>query len=97
MGKIYAGQTALRIVLNTGSDLTNATSQFIKYKNPVGEIAQFTATIDDIATGVISYSVTDTADINYVGNWTFWAFINYSDGTFVAGEPNTIRVYEEGN
>lgn len=95
MGKIYVGQTALKIELETETDLTGATAQLIKYKKPDGSTGSFIASIVDTKGGIIEYDVGDTADLNQAGEWTFWAHLTFGTGV-VPGEPITIEIFNEG-
>ena len=45
MGKIFKGQTALRITLKTFCDLEGAILVVIKYRKPNGIIGEFAAAI----------------------------------------------------
>jgi len=96
MGKIYKGQSALTIRLTVGQDITDATPVVIKYRKPSGVEGSWTASIITAATGVISYTMADTAQLNEVGLWTFWAHITFSDGKVAPGEPVKKWVYNEG-
>ena len=96
MGKIYAGQTDLRIELETKKDLTGATSLKILYKNPEGLEGEFAATIVDASKGIIRYAVTSVDDINVVGRWFFWAKTIDAQGLVSIGEVATIMMEKEG-
>lgn len=97
MGKIYKGQDALTIRLTTGQDITDATPVLIKYRKPSGVEGSWTASITTALTGVISYTMADTNQLDEVGLWTFWAHITFSDGKVAAGEPVEKWVYNEGD
>lgn len=97
MGKIYYKQTALTITLDTNLDLTNASSAKIKYRKPNGKIGEWTAVIDSPATtGTISYAV-QVGDLDMIGDWRFWSYLTFSDGTIAQGESVVQRVYAEGS
>lgn len=95
MAKIYVGQTDLTIQLTTGKDITNAQSVNIKYKNPLGVLGEFTASVVTASTGTIKYDVLSVNDINAHGTWTLWAKIVDFQGLISIGEPTTMTVYKE--
>jgi len=95
MGKIYVGQTALTITATVKQNIIGATCS-IKYKKPNGVTGKFAATIVDATKGVINYIIASSSDIDKAGVWTFWAYVVFSDGRESAGEPATVKIYEEG-
>lgn len=95
MGKIYVGQTALKIEALTYTDLTDATAQVIKYKKPDATLGSFIATITDAKAGIIEYDVTSADDLDQAGEWTFWAYITFG-GDVVPGEPEILEIFNEG-
>jgi hypothetical protein len=96
VGKIYKDQSALKIDLETGIDLTSGvTVVYIKYQKPGSEtILQWTGTIEDTThiTKILSGGEVDT-----VGDWTVWAYVEFTDGSEAPGEPSIFSVYTEGN
>ena len=96
MGKIYANQTALKLDLDTGIDLTvGVDATYIKYQKPGDEtIAQWDGAIEDTThiTKILSGGEIDT-----IGDWTFWAYVEFTDGSEAPGEPSIVPVYTEGN
>jgi len=98
MGKIYVGQTNLKLVLETGVDLTGATTKQIKYKKPTGDtISQLDAAVEgNVVDGALAYDfkVADTALLNEAGNWSFWAYVVFADGRIARGETANLIVYE---
>lgn len=96
MGKIYVGQTALTIRLTTSIDLTTAKKVEIKYIDPNGTTGTWTATVYNVATGIIEYKVASALTLNVSGVWTFWAYITFNDDTVAAGEAIKKLVYDEG-
>ena len=96
MGKVYVNQTFLTVTLDTKQDITDYQIALIKYRKPSGATGQFTATIQNAASGIISYRFT-TGQLNEAGQWIFWAHITFNNGDFAAGEPSFLMVYEEGN
>ncbi len=94
MSKIYENQESLRLTLQTGVDISGANAQVIKYLKPDDTEGEFAAVID--GTNDLYYDFAAN-DLDQVGDWTFWAFVTFSDNRTAPGQPVTIRVYEEGN
>lgn len=93
MSKIYTTQTDLTITLNTGKNITGATSVKIAYKNPKGILGEWTATIEDATAGIITYNIIEPLAIEKT--WTIWAKITDSSGLISIGEPSNFVVYKE--
>ena len=96
MGKIYIGQTALRIQLTTNIDISSAET-YIKYQKPDGTKDQWDALILDPDRGIIYHDVSLPTELDQEGDWIFWAYVVFSNGKVAAGEPVTIYVYPEGD
>ena len=95
MGKIYKGQTALRINLKTFTDLEDVISTVIRYQEPNGKIGEFAAAVGDTEQGVIFHEVIE-GEIDVSGWWSFWAFVTFADGRTAAGEAAKVFVWNEG-
>lgn len=95
MAKIYVGQTDLTIQLVTGKNIHNAQSVRIKYKNPLGVLGEFVASVANSGTGIIEYNVLSVNDINVSGNWTLWAKVVDAQGLISFGEPAVMNVSKE--
>jgi len=95
MGKIFKGQTALRITLKTFCDLEGVTDAVIRYRKPNGKSGEFAAAVGDAAKGVIFRECIE-GDIDVSGWWAFWAFITFADGRAAAGETAKVYVWSEG-
>ena len=95
MGKIFRGQTALRITLKTFTDLEGAVSAVIRFRKPDGSVGEFAAAVGDPIRGVIFHEVIE-GEIDVLGWWVFWAFITFEDGRTAAGEAAKVYVWEEG-
>ena len=95
MGKIFIGQSALRITLKTFCDLEGVMSAVIKCRKPSGIIGEFAAFVVDTAKGVISHECIE-GDIDISGWWVFWAFVTFADGRTAAGEAAKVYVWNEG-
>ena len=94
MGKIYVGQTKLRLTIETEADLTGATAFEIKYLKPDTTEGSFTATCPDEVKGEMYYDFL-SGDLDVAGDWTFWAFVTFT-ADVVPGEAFMIHVYNEG-
>ena len=95
MGKIYKGQTALRITVKTFTDLEDAVSAVIKYRKLNGSTGEFAAAVSGTAKGVIFHEVIE-GEIDVSGWWAFWAFVSFADGRTAAGDTAKVYVWEEG-
>lgn len=96
MGRVHVNQSALKITRILGTDITGATSVKLKYKKPSLEAGEWTAVIDDAATGTISYTIPDTTTIDQYGNWIIWGWVTFSTGKIAQGEASRMVVYKEG-
>lgn len=96
MGKIYKGQTKLTIRLETEHDLTNAKTVLIKYTKPSGRHGEWTATVDNVTVGTISYNPTTSDILNESGMWKIWSHVTFTDDLFAPGEPVNMPIYPEG-
>lgn len=96
--RIFKGQTALTLRLDTEIDLTTATDAWMKYKKPNGTIGQWDAIIDSpTISGKISYIIQSSNDLDQVGEWTRWAYIEIGGTKYAPGDSVTFEVYEEGS
>ena len=95
MGKIFKGQTALRITLQTFCDLEGVLSLVIRYRKPDGKTGEFPATVGDTSKGGIFYEAIE-GDIDQSGWWAFWAFVTFADGRSAAGETAKVYIWQEG-
>ncbi len=95
MGKIYVGQTALKLDLDTKIDLTTGVDfVYIKYQKPGSEtIAQWTGDVENNTH--VTY-VLSAGEIDTKGDWTFWAYVEFTDGSEAPGEPSVVSVHTEG-
>jgi hypothetical protein len=95
MGRIFKGQSALRIACKTFTDLEDITSAVIKYRKPDGSTGEFGAGVGDTAKGVIFHECIE-GEIDIAGWWVFWAFITFGDGRTAAGEAAKVFIWKEG-
>ena len=95
MGKIFLGQSALRIMLKTFCDLEGIISAVIRFRKPNGILGEFAAAVGDVAKGVIFHECIE-GELDVSGWWVFWAYITFSDGRTAAGEAAKVYVWREG-
>jgi hypothetical protein len=95
MGKIFKGQTALRITLKTFTDLEDVLAVCIKFRKPNGSTGEFAAAVGDMTKGVIFHEVIE-GELDVSGWWAFWAFVTFADGRTAAGEAAKVYVWTEG-
>ena len=95
MGRIYRGQSALRITLKTYVNLEGIDGAVIKYKKPNGKQGEFPAWVSDTDNGVIFHEVLEE-ELNACGWWVFWAFITFADGRTAAGEASKVYIWNQG-
>jgi hypothetical protein len=95
MGRIFKGQSALRITLKTFIDLEGIEAAVIKYRKPGGFLGEFAAGVSDTAKGLIFHECIE-GEIDRAGWWSFWAFVTFGDGRTAAGETARVFVWDEG-
>ena len=104
MGKIFRYQTYLKIRLTAGVDVTGAELTQIWYVKPDGTSGKLNATVEDAEEGILYYDVAPTEEssgddtntlINQVGNWKFWAYVEFIDGRVARGETYKVKIYDE--
>ena len=96
MGKIFKGQSALRITVKTFIDLEGIISAVIKYRKPNGSTGEFSAAVGDDTGGVVFHECIER-EIDVSGWWTFWAFVTFADGRTAAGETARVYIWNEGS
>lgn len=93
MGKIYAGTTALKLIFNTGTDLSHATAT-LNAESPSKIDKTFDLAIQAPASeGVVYYEVEDENDFDEAGVWTMWITVEYESMTTTCSEAVKIRFY----
>ena len=95
MRKIFKGQSALRITLETFVDLEGIENVVIRYRKPNGRNGEFAAAVADAAKGIIFYECIE-GDIDVSGWWSFWAFVTFADGRTAAGQTAKVFVWQMG-
>ena len=97
MGKIYVGQTALRIEATCGVDITGATTHTIMYKKPSGTTGTWASDILNAEEGSVFYEPVNNSDIDEIGTWILYMHVVFSDGREAYGEPYNFKVHEIGH
>ena len=99
-GKIFVGQTRLKLTVVTDADLTGADAYYIKYKKPDDTEGQWTAQCDDPVKGDIYFEEFVITTLDLRGIWIFWASIEWQDSSggvdeAAPGEAFEIMIYDE--
>jgi hypothetical protein len=94
MGKIYSNQP-FKIELSYDSLPVTPVDIQIVSRNPVGTVAHFDASLDEVNKKIYYYSIEDET-LAIAGAWAFWSKITDSLGQFYPGEPVTVQIYSEG-
>lgn len=95
MGKIYKGQSALIIELDTGIDLSSATEVRIGYRKPDKTISSWTGTVTGSGSDKVQYTVADEDQLDQAGNWRFWVEADLPSG-IAYGESVEYHIYRLG-
>jgi hypothetical protein len=95
MGRVFKGQTALRITLKTFIDLEGIENAVIRFRKPNGKVGEFAASVGDTVNGLIFHECIE-GEIDISGWWSFWAFITFSDGRTAAGQAAKTYIWKEG-
>jgi len=93
--KIYVGQTALIMKLDTKIDLSTAATALMRYRKPSGASGSWVCATD--ANNLISYTIVNASDLDEPGTWTRWADITFVGGTWAPGDPVTFVVHSVGS
>jgi hypothetical protein len=96
MSRIFKGQSALRIVVKTFTDLEGIISAVIKYRKPDGSAGEFGAGVGDTGKGVIFHECIE-GELDMTGWWVFWAFITFADGRTAPGEAAKVFIWNAGS
>lgn len=74
-GKIYVGDTGTDIILDSGADISSATTLQIKYKKPSGDTGAWTATVQSTTKAVYT---TQAGDLDESGEWRIQIYVELS-------------------
>jgi hypothetical protein len=95
MNRLFSGQSALRILMKTYTDLEGIEGAAIKYTKPDGTAGSFSAGVTDTEKGIIAHECIE-GELDVSGWWTLWAFVNFADGRTAADEAVRVFVWDEG-
>jgi hypothetical protein len=89
MSKTYVGDTATRITLDCGTDISASSARSIEARKPDGSVVTWSATLSG-TNSLYFDTVTDTLD--QPGDWLLQAEVTLGAGVW-RGETVTLRVY----
>jgi hypothetical protein len=92
-GKIYIGSVGIEIAISTGINLTNATSYKFRVLKPDGNEIEWSASIVDMVSGVLSYTTVE-GDLDVVGTWKLNARVAFPGEVFY-GETTIFQVFDK--
>lgn len=93
---IHKSQTKLKLDVETGIDVSTATTVQIKYKKPsAATVYTLSATKDPADASKIYYNLSSDI-LTESGLWTFWSYVTFSDSTVAAGAPFQKYISKEG-
>ena len=95
MGKIYQNDIGTKIILDTETDLSDASVVKIKVKKPSGTTLEWDASIEDASAGTISYIIASSDILDETGLWSFQAYVEFSNGAKLHGETAKLMVYQK--
>jgi hypothetical protein len=95
MGRIFKGQSALRITVKTYTDLEGISGAALRYRKPDASTGEFAAGVQDEGKGIIFHECLE-GELDQAGWWSFWAYITFADGRTAAGETAKVFVWQEG-
>ncbi len=93
MGKIYVGQTELRIHYDCNTDLTGYTALVINVKQPDGTTTTWTPTINSVTDGTMYYDIASASILSQEGKYLQQPEATLADGDVVPGETTSDMVY----
>ncbi len=91
MGKVYEGDIGTVIELDTGEDISSASTLRIYYTKPSGTTSFWPATL--VGTSRLSYT-TQSGNLDEDGVWSLQAYVVTASGTW-RGETVKLRVYAQ--
>lgn len=91
MSKVFTTDVGTKIILDTGQDLSAATAQSIKAKNPsTGAWETLTAIV--VETTKLQHSKT-ASTLNVAGNWRLSSYVEFTADKY-HGDPVILTVFE---
>jgi hypothetical protein len=93
MGKIYVGQTELRMHYDCNVDLTGYSAIVINVTLPDGTTTTWTPTIDTVAEGTMYYDIANDTILAQEGKYLQQPQATMGSGDIVPGETKSDYVY----
>lgn len=90
MGKLYVGAVGVKLIVETGMDLSNATYVSLKVKKPDETEVEWVGT----ANGTKIEYIISTGDLDQSGFYKIQAYAEFEDSKML-GETNGIYVYDK--
>ena len=92
---IYQGQTALKIILNTKTDVSGSTPRINYLKPDNSTTGSWPAAVLNGTAGTIEYDFTATGPVDDDGTWKVRAKITFGDGRVALGKVARMTVKRE--
>jgi hypothetical protein len=89
LDKVYAGDVGTKIRLDSGSNISAATTLKIKYKKPDGSTGEWTAVLEGTTQ---AYYITQVNDLDQRGKWELQLFVVLPTWTG-HGETCELQIY----
>lgn len=94
MARVYLGQTALRIRINTGVDLTGATTLQAAVKKPSGAGVLWDCSGEaPLTAGIMYHDVVTASELDEAGQFTLQSYVVFSDGRWAYGDEAFMIVH----
>jgi hypothetical protein len=93
-GKVYKDDVGVQIRVNTGIDLTSATTVSLFISKPNGQNTTWTPTKEQPYTSGILVYTTMQGDLNAAGTYKLQAYVKFSESQILYGETGSFQVYD---
>lgn len=90
MGKLYVGAVGVKLIVDTGVDLSGATYVSLKVKKPDGSETEWIGS----ALGTKIEYIIQQGDLDQSGFYKIQAYVEFSDGSKMYGETDGMYVYK---
>lgn len=92
MGRIYQGQSALRIRVNAECDLSQMNEGKLCYLKPDRTRGEYPVVVENELEGIAFYDV-QPEDLDQEGWWLFWLEAIFMDGRRGIGEKRKVFLW----
>lgn len=89
----YMNTVGLKIILDTGIDVSDSSSTIIKCRKPDKTVQLWSAEVDSENTSYI-YHITETGDLDQKGDYELQAYVEFGDGSHFYGDIAVLTVKE---